>query len=171
MDRCRDAAWHSACLSPSSTDNALTTLSRTLSPFLPRRDTCPDSPGCLKLSVGTRKLLQILMVQKNLLKAMKEWWSPLEKAKNLGDNPTYTAEIRDGPLKYFANIAYEQTTKIGCAVETCTKQGRLVIDCRYNTLISDDEVIYTTGKVCSKCRDTADTTQCSALGGLCVKPP
>ncbi|EYC41281.1 hypothetical protein Y032_0574g176 [Ancylostoma ceylanicum] len=102
---------------------------------------------------------------------MKEWWSPLEKAKNLGDNPTYTAEIRDGPLKYFANIAYEQTTKIGCAVETCTKQGRLVIDCRYNTLISDDEVIYTTGKVCSKCRDTADTTQCSALGGLCVKPP
>ncbi|RCN48544.1 hypothetical protein ANCCAN_05369 [Ancylostoma caninum] len=37
-------------------------------------------------------------------------------------------------------------------------------------ILTTDDSIYTTGKVCSKCKNTA-TRDCSNLGGLCVTPP
>ncbi|EYB98238.1 hypothetical protein Y032_0133g1789 [Ancylostoma ceylanicum] len=35
--------------------------------------------------------------------AMKEWWGPLESI-GLGDKLDYTAEVQEGPLKYFAIV-------------------------------------------------------------------
>ncbi|RCN48538.1 SCP-like protein [Ancylostoma caninum] len=106
----------------------------------------------------------------NIFQAMKFWWSPFEKS-GFGDEPTYTDAIENGDLKYAANILHDETTKLGCAVRTCNRQGILVIDCRYDNLLSTDDPIYTTGKVCSKCRDVTGYTSCSKLGGLCVAPP
>ncbi|KAL6729302.1 hypothetical protein Aduo_000370 [Ancylostoma duodenale] len=101
--------------------------------------------------------------------AMAYWWEPFEKS-GFGDQPIYTDKIQGDNLKYAANILHDQTTKLGCAVKTCNKEGRLVIDCRYDIPVQLDDAIYTTGKVCSKCKDTA-TTECSKLGSLCVAQP
>ncbi|KAL6744484.1 hypothetical protein Aduo_017413 [Ancylostoma duodenale] len=103
-------------------------------------------------------------------KAVKDWWAPVE-ATGFGKNLEYTTDTENGALKYAANMAYEATTQIGCAVKNCPPQGVTVVDCQYNPAITDGDTIYTTGnKPCSKCRDTQGTTACSTLGGLCVKP-
>ncbi|RCN48541.1 hypothetical protein ANCCAN_05366 [Ancylostoma caninum] len=100
---------------------------------------------------------------------MAYWWEPFEKS-GFGDDPMYTNEIQADNRKYAANILHGETTKVGCAVKTCLKDGQLVIDCRYDNPVQVDDPIYTTGKVCSKCKETA-TTECSKLGGLCVAQP
>ncbi|EYC32076.1 hypothetical protein Y032_0003g1387 [Ancylostoma ceylanicum] len=102
--------------------------------------------------------------------AIKDWWAPFEKSGFGDGEPTFTDTIEGGDLKYAANILHDETTKVGCAVKTCNKDGRLVIDCRYDNPLTTDDTIYTTGKVCSKCKDTA-TKSCSKLGGLCVAQP
>ncbi|EYC13816.1 hypothetical protein Y032_0042g548 [Ancylostoma ceylanicum] len=103
-------------------------------------------------------------------KAVEAWWAPVETT-GFGDKLEYTADTSTSPLKYAANIAYESTTKIGCAVKNCPAQGVTVVDCRYSPKIADTDIIYTTGaKPCAQCKKTAGTTECSKLGGLCVKP-
>ncbi|EPB75727.1 SCP-like protein [Ancylostoma ceylanicum] len=102
--------------------------------------------------------------------AVEAWWAPVETT-GFGDKLEYTADTSTSPLKYAANIAYESTTKIGCAVKNCPAQGVTVVDCRYSPKIADTDIIYTTGaKPCAQCKKTAGTTECSKLGGLCVKP-
>ncbi|EYB92383.1 hypothetical protein Y032_0194g1415 [Ancylostoma ceylanicum] len=100
--------------------------------------------------------------------AMKEWWQPLE-ATGLGDELSYTNEMQQGPFKYFANIAHDKTTEIGCAVKTCLKQGTTLIDCRYNNVISVDDPIYEVGTM--PCRPCPTNSACSKLGGLCEINP
>ncbi|RCN49839.1 SCP-like protein, partial [Ancylostoma caninum] len=102
--------------------------------------------------------------------AVKDWWAPVEET-GFGSSLEYTADTASSTLKYAANIAYEATTKIGCAVKNCPPQGVTVVDCHYSPAIAEGDTIYTTGnKPCSKCRDVQGKTACSTLGGLCVKP-
>ncbi|KAL6741918.1 hypothetical protein Aduo_015125 [Ancylostoma duodenale] len=123
--------------------------------------------------------------------AMKFWWVPLEST-GLGNNLEYSADMQQSTLKYVANIAYDQTKTIGCAVRTCAPQGITVVDCRYNTIgiknhnrlrmsvkgltkrplnwfdsrpITLDEPIYKAGKM--PCKPCPTGTTCSKLGGLC----
>ncbi|KIH49902.1 hypothetical protein ANCDUO_20022, partial [Ancylostoma duodenale] len=63
--------------------------------------------------------------------AIEFWWKQFEES-GFGDKPMYTDMIANGGLKYAANILHDETTKVGCAVNTCDKQGVLVIDCRYD---------------------------------------
>ncbi|EPB74294.1 SCP-like protein [Ancylostoma ceylanicum] len=99
--------------------------------------------------------------------AMKEWWGPLESI-GLGDKLDYTAEVQEGPLKYFAIMAHDKATQIGCAAKTCRKQGVTLIDCRYSTTVALDDPIYEVGKLPCKC---PAGTVCSRLGGLCEISP
>ncbi|KAK6758148.1 hypothetical protein RB195_015770 [Necator americanus] len=94
--------------------------------------------------------------------AVDEWWAPFEST-GFGDDLKNTAA-----LKTAAYIAYDEATKIGCAVESCVKKGRLYILCKYDSAPAINAVIYASGNTCSKCSATASTKKCSTLGGLCV---
>ncbi|RCN35893.1 hypothetical protein ANCCAN_18227 [Ancylostoma caninum] len=97
-----------------------------------------------------------------LEEAIKEWWSPLEKI-GLGTNLEFT---NGSPLTSFANMAYEETTKFACSAKNCPKIGETLVMCQYNPLITDGEMIYEPGKVCSGCRKLGK--KCSDPQGLCV---
>ncbi|EYC26531.1 hypothetical protein Y032_0010g1207 [Ancylostoma ceylanicum] len=100
--------------------------------------------------------------------AMKVWWGPLEST-GLGDNLEYTSDRDNGAFKYFANVAHDQTKKVGCAVRTCNDQGITVVDCRYNAAIGGGVDIYKAGKM--PCKPCPSGTACSKLGGLCEATP
>ncbi|KAK6758138.1 hypothetical protein RB195_015763 [Necator americanus] len=93
--------------------------------------------------------------------AVDEWWAPFEST-GFGDDLKNTAA-----LKTAAYISYDEATKIGCAVESCVKKGRLYILCKYDSAPAINVVIYASGNTCSKCSATA-STKCSTLDGLCV---
>ncbi|EPB69782.1 hypothetical protein ANCCEY_11123 [Ancylostoma ceylanicum] len=93
--------------------------------------TCPTAPeGDIGENYwkGDYKLSHVEAIEE----AMKEWWGPLEST-GLGENVDFTDEMQQGPFKYFANVAHDATTKMGCAVKTCSAQGFTVVDCRYST--------------------------------------
>ncbi|KAL6729120.1 hypothetical protein Aduo_000204 [Ancylostoma duodenale] len=60
----------------------------------------------------------------------------------------------------YANMVFEGSKKVGCAVEICQKSGASAVMCQYDDW--DSHTIYTVGKPCSGC------TTCSKLGGLCT---
>ncbi|KAL6737522.1 hypothetical protein Aduo_011156 [Ancylostoma duodenale] len=73
--------------------------------------------------------------------------------------------MNNNGLVEFANIAYDESTKLGCSVTKCQDKGYTVVDCRYQNAITDGTNIYEKGNPC-KCAPLT----CSALGGLCMNP-
>ncbi|RCN41845.1 SCP-like protein [Ancylostoma caninum] len=58
-----------------------------------------------------------------LQQAIKIWWGELAEY-GVATNTTYTAEMKAaGNLKNYVNMAFDQTTLVGCAVETCRRKG------------------------------------------------
>ncbi|EYB92390.1 hypothetical protein Y032_0194g1419 [Ancylostoma ceylanicum] len=128
--------------------------------------TCPTAPeGDIGENYwkGDYKLSHVEAIEE----AMKEWWGPLEST-GLGENVDFTDEMQQGPFKYFANVAHDATTKMGCAVKTCSAQGFTVVDCRYSTAIGIDDPIYKAGRM--PCKPCPSGTTCAKLGGLCEAP-
>ncbi|RCN50105.1 hypothetical protein ANCCAN_03710, partial [Ancylostoma caninum] len=103
--------------------------------------------------------------------AITTWYKELEESEGIGENPVYTTEMENaGKLSNFVNLAYEENTQVGCAFQNCPKQGYTLVACQYDKLITPDELIYTTGKTCSKCAE--NTRKCetdSGNNGLCIK--
>ncbi|EPB75829.1 SCP-like protein [Ancylostoma ceylanicum] len=102
---------------------------------------------------------------KNMMElAIEEWWKPLSET-GVGENNEFTDEMNNNGLVKFANIAYDRSTKVGCAVKRCQDKGYTVVDCQYQTPISVGDKIYEKGKPCKSC-----SQKCSPLGGLCQNP-
>ncbi|KAK6757756.1 hypothetical protein RB195_015525 [Necator americanus] len=93
-------------------------------------------------------------------KAVEEWFSYLTDI-GLGDDIKY-ANLKGDSGKMFGNVIHDETTKIGCYVRACAKEGVIVVDCRYDP--KADGNIFETGKTCSSCGNA----KCSPLGGLCA---
>ncbi|KAK6758144.1 hypothetical protein RB195_015767 [Necator americanus] len=99
-------------------------------------------------------------------KAVAKWWKPSGN-KAFGENRKNTKGLMSA-----ANIAYDEATKVGCAIdagEACLKLGKLYILCKYDNSPAIGDEIYGAGnKACSKCVTTGTHRSCSPLGGLCV---
>ncbi|KAK6758150.1 hypothetical protein RB195_015771 [Necator americanus] len=99
-------------------------------------------------------------------KAVAKWWKPSGN-KAFGENRKNTKGLMSA-----ANIAYDEATKVGCAIDAgaaCLKLGKLYILCKYDKSPDIGEEIYEAGnKACSKCVTTGTHPSCSPLGGLCV---
>ncbi|RCN45865.1 SCP-like protein [Ancylostoma caninum] len=100
-----------------------------------------------------------------LSKVIEDWWSYLEKT-GMTDNKY---DSNNAGMVTFANMAYDQTTKVGCGVKVCQNTGNIEVQCGYvmNPIITDDDPIYNSGKPCSKCGKLNPAKTCSKLGGLC----
>ncbi|ETN72206.1 hypothetical protein NECAME_18970 [Necator americanus] len=98
---------------------------------------------------------------------MAKWWKPSGN-QAFGENRKNTNGLMSA-----ANIAYDEATKVGCAIDAgaaCLKLGKLYILCKYDKSPAIGEEIYEAGnKACSKCGTTGTNPSCSPLGGLCVK--
>ncbi|KAK6758134.1 hypothetical protein RB195_015760 [Necator americanus] len=99
-------------------------------------------------------------------KAVAKWWKPSGN-QAFGGNRKNTNGLMSA-----ANIAYDEATKVGCAIDAgaaCLKLGKLYIMCKYDKSPAIGEEIYEAGnKACSKCGTTGTNPSCSPLGGLCV---
>ncbi|EYC15899.1 hypothetical protein Y032_0035g3034 [Ancylostoma ceylanicum] len=101
-----------------------------------------------------------------LQKAVDYWWSGLA---NTGIADNTFLDTMDATLKSYANMAFQDTLKVGCGIEVCQAQGWTEVQCGYvGTAITDGDPIYTIGKTCSKCGKLTPAMKCSPLGGLCV---
>ncbi|KIH47293.1 SCP-like protein [Ancylostoma duodenale] len=103
-----------------------------------------------------------LSKQDALEQAIKEWWGELG-AKSLGSDTTCH---ENSGITNFANMAFDKTEKVACAVQNCMKEGQTLVACQYNKEITNGEKIYETGDVCSGC--TKLGKKCSNPRGLCV---
>ncbi|KAL6729369.1 hypothetical protein Aduo_000428 [Ancylostoma duodenale] len=96
-----------------------------------------------------------------LEKAIKSWWSQLKRV-DVPDDGVFTSDM-ETKAQFFANMAQEAATKVGCSVVNCANKGYAVAICEYNSVPSVDDTLYTVGKTCSKC----DKRECEPAGGLC----
>ncbi|KAL6725221.1 hypothetical protein Aduo_007288 [Ancylostoma duodenale] len=84
--------------------------------------------------------------------AISAWYKELEESGGIGEKSEYTQQMADaGKLSNFVNLAYEENTQT------------------YYRPLVPDEMIYTTGKTCSKCAE--NTRKCetdSGNNGLCI---
>ncbi|EYC07209.1 hypothetical protein Y032_0071g526 [Ancylostoma ceylanicum] len=105
-----------------------------------------------------------------LEQAISTWYGELEKAGGIGEDPTYKDDMKTNGLWNYANLANEANTKVGCAVKSCQKQGYTLVACQYDGTLSDDDPIYTTGNLCSKCSTNTANKNCEAESpkALCV---
>ncbi|EYB99864.1 hypothetical protein Y032_0119g810 [Ancylostoma ceylanicum] len=62
--------------------------------------------------------------------AIKSWWGKL-KGVDVPDNGDYTGDMETN-AQFFANMAYEGATKMGCAVADCKQKGFTAFICEYN---------------------------------------
>ncbi|KAK6757762.1 hypothetical protein RB195_015528 [Necator americanus] len=125
-------------------------------------NTCPITPESAD-SIGENfwKSNNFTLSQEEAVdKAVEEWFSYLTDI-GLGDDLEY-ANLREDSGKMFGNVIHDETTKIGCYVKACAKEGVIVVDCRYDP--KADGNIFETGKTCSSCGNA----KCSPLGGLCA---
>ncbi|KIH44487.1 hypothetical protein ANCDUO_25487, partial [Ancylostoma duodenale] len=92
-----------------------------------------------------------------------ETWAKQVSNVGVGKDNIYTAGTG---VDYYANLAFEGTAQLGCAVEVCVPRGSSVVVCEYDGVPQDGNVIYTIGRTCSGC--AAQGKKCEQLHGLCV---
>ncbi|KAK6758889.1 hypothetical protein RB195_016240 [Necator americanus] len=102
-----------------------------------------------------------LPAEKAIVEAVGEWFAYLGN-EGLGDNLDYSSLTTDSG-KTLGNVIHDKTTKLGCAIKTCKKTGKMVIDCRYDPKLSSGKIYEIGTKEC-----VCGTKKCSPLGGLCV---
>ncbi|RCN51200.1 SCP-like protein [Ancylostoma caninum] len=107
--------------------------------------------------------------QEALEQALAAWYGELEASGGIGADPTYADDMKT-KLGNYVNLANEANTVVGCAVETCKKEGYTLVACQYDSPLNDGDPIYTPGKTCSKCKETAANKQCETQGAkaLCI---
>ncbi|KIH58568.1 SCP-like protein [Ancylostoma duodenale] len=128
--------------------------------------------------------------QAALEEAITTWYGGLEKGGGIGEDTTYTTEMESNKMltqyatvrllvftilvsicvKAPLQLAYEGSTKVGCAVKTCQAQGNTIVACKYNGQPVEGDPIYTVGKPCSGCSANTNNKKCEAdsLKALCV---
>ncbi|EPB72817.1 SCP-like protein [Ancylostoma ceylanicum] len=118
----------------------------------------PDAANSLNFFKGSYQDT----IEKTIEEAIKSWWGKL-KGVDVPDNGDYTGDMETN-AQFFANMAYEGATKMGCAVADCKQKGFTAFICEYNSAPVVDDTLYTVGKTCSKCT----TKKCEDAGGLCA---
>ncbi|EYC19603.1 hypothetical protein Y032_0024g961 [Ancylostoma ceylanicum] len=129
---------------------------------------CVYPPRAPQLPTRSQNYLKIDDYQINPLDALqwaiKTWWSELAN-NGVGTDTKYTAEmVAAGNLENYVNMAFDQTTLVGCGVETCKREGFTMVVCQYDKKIQEGDNIYEVGKTCSGCT----SKKCDARGGLCA---
>ncbi|KIH53731.1 SCP-like protein [Ancylostoma duodenale] len=92
-----------------------------------------------------------------------ESWAKQVSNVGVGKDNIYTVGTS---VDSYANLAFDGTTQLGCAVEVCVPRGSSVVVCEYDGVPQDGNVIYTIGRTCSGC--AAQGKKCEQLHGLCV---
>ncbi|KAL6729081.1 hypothetical protein Aduo_000168 [Ancylostoma duodenale] len=109
---------------------------------------------------------------------MASWFGQLKKV-DVNEKAAYSNELQTN-AKDFANLVLGKATKVGCAVNTCLREGFQVAICsvrrvylfqsrpvpRDTTPVVDD-LLYTVGKTCSGCTAASKTCH-KGLPGICV---
>ncbi|KAK6733575.1 hypothetical protein RB195_017369 [Necator americanus] len=127
----------------------------------------PDDPTDATRSQNYHVINDVQIDKQDALKqAISAWWKELADV-GLGEDTKYKAAMKD-TLGHFANMAYDQTTKVGCSVETCSKPGFTLVVCQYDKKVDNGKNIYEAAKsgdaACSGCTDK----KCGSLEGLCA---
>ncbi|EPB71052.1 hypothetical protein ANCCEY_09844 [Ancylostoma ceylanicum] len=89
-------------------------------------------------------------------------------ATGWAEDPKSVYAPRASKMNYL--LAYEETTKVGCAVKVCQAQGNTIVACKYDGQPVLDDPIYTVGKPCSECSKNTNNTKCETdnMKALCV---
>ncbi|EYC12171.1 hypothetical protein Y032_0048g1647 [Ancylostoma ceylanicum] len=106
-----------------------------------------------------------------LFEAITAWYEGLKNGGGIGNDTTYTSDMENNKmLTQYATLAYEETTKVGCAVKVCQAQGNTIVACKYDGQPVLDDPIYTVGKPCSECSKNTNNTKCETdnMKALCV---
>ncbi|RCN30703.1 SCP-like protein [Ancylostoma caninum] len=105
-----------------------------------------------------------------LEQAISAWYGELEKSGGIGDDPTYKDDMQTNGLGNYVNLANEANTVVGCAAKTCQAKGYTLVACQYDSTLTADDPIYTTGKPCSKCSTNNVNKNCETENpkALCV---
>ncbi|KAL6729079.1 hypothetical protein Aduo_000167 [Ancylostoma duodenale] len=101
-----------------------------------------------------------------LKQAMSSWFGQLKNV-DLDEKALYNGDVQTG-AKDFANLVFGTATKVGCAVNTCLREGFQVAICQFDsTAVAPDDPLYTVGKTCSGCAAAGKTCH-KGLLGICA---
>ncbi|EYC31206.1 hypothetical protein Y032_0004g2023 [Ancylostoma ceylanicum] len=103
--------------------------------------------------------------EQQIRQALNSWWNRVKQVGMTGNENRYTNQA----LFTFSNMVLAKTTEIGCAHKVCNN-NRMTVFCLYNEIgYFTNEILWETGRACSKPADctTYKSTKCE--DGLCVK--